>query len=167
MMNLTFTPSATLHAKLHITVYRARIEKFSCLQNFELVIFWIRANLPKIKGTGNFPLLNFFLMHGVTGLPFVVAIAYGIQLLERKPHNAADRYHSNQYCVYVASNRKRLTVERLFDIVVENFSVFNFRMPAGHLKILEHQKFPGLWYTVHMYMYVKSRLGPVCRLYTP
>ena len=27
---------------------------------------------------------------------FVVAIAYGVQLLEREPSNAAGRYHSNQ-----------------------------------------------------------------------
>ena len=42
----------------------------------------------------------------------MATIAYGIQLLEKEPHNAADRYHSNQHhkpsdCI--ASNRKSLT----------------------------------------------------------
>ena len=81
------------------------------------------SQLPKIYGNEKFSVLNFLLTCGITGHPsklillqrscavrraFVVAIAYGIQLLERESCNVVDRYHSNQHCI--ASNRKRLTV---------------------------------------------------------
>ena len=73
-----------------------------------------------------FSVLNFLLTHGITGRPsklnllqrscedhhaFVVAIAYGIQLLEKELCNEADQHHSNRHRVVsdlVASMRKHL-----------------------------------------------------------
>ena len=49
---------------------------------------------------------------------FVVAIAYGIQLLEKEPRNVADRHHSNRR--RIASNRKRLTTHFYNELLKEH-----------------------------------------------
>ena len=77
--------------------------------NFCVQIFWDTTHLLKIDCIENFLVLNFLLMHGITGsgcpsklkrnceghCAFVVAIVYQIQLFEREPHNAVDQYNSN------------------------------------------------------------------------
>ena len=69
--------------------------------------------------------LNFLRVHGITGCllklnllqrscqghdAFAVAIAYGIQLLEREPHNEEDRYRCNRYTCSIASDRQHITI---------------------------------------------------------
>ena len=89
---------------------------------------------------------------------------------ERELGNAAIQYHSNQH--HITSDRIASNHMRLFDFVAkhtkqhyqnellktryfivlgfENFRSLKFRIPAGHPKIFEHQKYSHLPYTVQL-----------------
>ena len=97
----------------------------------------------------NFPVLNYLLTCGITGHPsrlsllqrsyeghraFMVAIPYGIQLLEREPRNAADRHHSNRHRIVsgcLTSNRKR-RCSLIPDVTWTRIAFFTAVDPRSH-----------------------------------